>query len=89
MTKVTRSGDESKNKVLAGSSPDSDQRKIGSRVIRSGQYVKINGERGLFKVTFFRGDDVHCYGGKTNYEKSRAFHVDRIGRRPQMNRRDK
>lgn len=67
--------------------------KIGSRVIRSGQVVKITGERGLFTVQGFDTDagTVDVYGGTPGPKGRRmfrTFYTSRIGARPvEANRR--
>jgi len=64
--------------------------KIGRRVIRSGQVVKITGERGLFTVRGFdtEAGTVDVYGGPKGYGSWRTFYTTRIGARPvEANRR--
>lgn len=58
------------------------QRKIGSRVLRAGQTVKIVGVKGDFRIRHFEGEVVSVYGGRPGREMHRSFAVDRIGRRP-------
>lgn len=60
------------------------ERKIGSRLLRAGQTVRITGERGLFRIERFDGGEVHCWGGTPGREKWRVFRAERIGRRPRM-----
>lgn len=59
-----------------------ERRHGGRRILRAGQTVTITGERGLFKIQAFRGDEVDVYGGPPNRERLRTFRLDRIGRRP-------
>ena len=58
------------------------QRKIGSRLLRAGQVIKIVGLRGDFRIRHFEGEEVAVYGGSPGREMHRSFRVDRIGRRP-------
>lgn len=61
------------------------QCKIGWRVLRAGDRVKIKGERGaLFKILRFdlACTEVTVYGGAPNHERMRTFLVGRIGERP-------
>lgn len=61
------------------------QSKIGRRVLRVGQRVKIDGLRGLYKIQHFSDDltTVTVYGGPPNrVESTRIVAVERIGRRP-------
>lgn len=52
------------------------------RILRAGDVVTITGERGLFKIQAFKGDEVDVYGGPPNRERSRVFKIERVGRRP-------
>lgn len=62
----------------------------GSRVLRVSQYVKVRGERGLFRIMAFDFEDgtFDCYGGPKGYGSWRTFRLERIGARPvEVNRR--
>lgn len=58
--------------------------KIGHRVLRARDRVKIKDERGLFKILYFSqdGTEVFVHGGPPQRERRRTFKVDRIGTRP-------
>lgn len=57
------------------------ERKIGSRVLRAGEVIKIVGLRGDFRIRHFDGEEVAVYGGPPGHEMHRSFRVERIGRR--------
>jgi len=58
------------------------ERRVGGRVLRAGQVVRVTGARGLFRIQRFRGDEVDMFGGPPGREHCRVFKVDRIGARP-------
>lgn len=58
--------------------------KVGSRILRADDMVKIKGARGLFRIMQFNEarTEVTVYGGPPNREHTRIFVVERIGARP-------
>lgn len=61
------------------------QLKVGGRVLRAGQRIKIRGERGHFKIIAFNpsASTVSVYGGRPGGPQlMRTFMLDRIGTRP-------
>lgn len=72
----------STNRADGGNGGREMQRKIGRRVLRAGQIIKIVGFSGDFRIRHFDGEEVAVYGGPPGYEMHRSFFVDRIGRRP-------
>lgn len=65
-------------------SPLEETRRIGNRILRKGEVVKIDGiGGGEFIILGFRGDTVEVYGGKPKKVQSiRTFSTERIGARP-------
>lgn len=67
--------------------------RIGNRIIRAGEVVKVTGERGSFVVRGFDLDagSFDCFGGTPGPKGRRSFRtfrLDRIGARPvEENRR--
>lgn len=62
----------------------------GSRILRTGQVVKVRGARGLFRLQGFDTDagTFDCYGGPQGKALCRTFRLDRLGARPiEANRR--
>jgi hypothetical protein len=73
----------STNAVQTDVPPDREAlRKMGRRVLRAGDIVKIKGAGGHFRIRHFRGREVEVFGGRPNHTRIRTFTVDRIGRRP-------
>lgn len=58
------------------------ERRLGGRVLRAGEVVRVSGERGLFTIRAFRGDEVDVWGGPQGRERFRTFRLERIGSRP-------
>lgn len=55
--------------------------KLGGRMLRKGDLVKIRGERGEFRICSFTDDGtaVNCRGGCGGRVLDRTFFVERIG----------
>lgn len=60
------------------------ERKVGGRTLRTGDWVKIRGLSGAFRIVGFRTgiDEVDLYGGRAGYGHFRTVTTDRIGSRP-------
>lgn len=58
------------------------ERRVGGRMLRAGEVVRVTGARGSFTIRAFRGGEVYVFGGTPGRERCRVFTVDRIGARP-------
>lgn len=57
------------------------ERKVGGRVLRAGDVVKVKGLRGEYRIKGFRGETVTLVGGPRRC--FRNVSVDRVGVRKQ------